>query len=294
MRSAGRPLERARRTEIRKLHLDCLDAYPDGTARLRLAAGKSLKERTVPLHEEAAEAIRELARLRHGQPDRGPVDSDLGEPVRYLFLRNGTLAHPDYLFANPLREICAELSILNGEGKAAIHAHRFRHTLGTELAEKGARMQTIMKVLGHKSPGMSMTYTHISDPTVLADYQAVLQPGAVIAGPLADTLRAGRLDQDALDWLKTNFYKTGLELGRCLRLPQEGPCECDLYLTCAKFVTTPQYAPRLRQRLCVERQLAADAESRGWEREVDRHQRTADRITSLLDDLGEPHDEPIE
>src|ERR1700733_10963479 len=61
---------------------------------------------------------------------------------------------------------------------------------------------------------------------------------------------------DALDWLKTNFYKTELELGHCLRLPQEGPCECDLYLTCAKFVTTAQYAPRLRERLCLERQRA--------------------------------------
>jgi hypothetical protein len=148
-----------------------------------------------------------------------------------------------------------------------------------------------MKVLGHKSPGMSMTYTHISDPTVLADYQAVLQPGAVIAGPLADTLRSGQLDQDALDWLKTNFSKTELELGRCLRLPQEGPCECDLYLTCAKFVTTPQYAPRLRERLCTEQQLVTDAESRGWDREVQRHRRIVERITGLLDDLGEPHAE---
>jgi integrase len=280
----------ARRTEIRKLHLDCLDAYPDGTPRLRLAAGKALKERTVPVHEEAAEAIRALVALRQGQSDRGIHDADLGQPVRYLFLRNGGLAHPDYLFAHPLGEICTELGILNGEGKAAIHPHRFRHTLGTQLAEKGARMQTIMKVLGHKSPGMSMTYTHISDPTVLADYQAVLQPGSVIAGPLADALRAGQIDQDALDWLKTNFYKTELELGRCLRLPQEGPCECDLYLTCAKFVTTPQYAPRLRDRLCVERQLVDDARTRGWEREIDRHQRVADRLAALLDDLGEPHD----
>lgn len=56
-----------------------------------------------------------------------------------------------------------------------------------------------MKVLGHKSPGMSMTYTHISDPTVLADYQAAVQPGAAIVGPLADTLRSGQLAQDALD-----------------------------------------------------------------------------------------------
>jgi len=297
IRALGCPLQRctllvarwsgARRTEIRKLHLDCLDAYPDGTPRLRLAAGKALKERTVPLHEEAADAVRELVKIRTDHADRGILDPDLGRPVRYLFLRNGTLAHPDYLFANPLGQICAELAILDGDGKPAIHAHRFRHTLGTQLAEKGARMQTIMKVLGHKSPGMSMTYTSISDPTVLADYQAVLQPGAVIAGPLAETLRAGYLDQEALDWFKTNFYKTELELGHCLRLPQEGPCECDLYLNCAKFVTTPQYAPRLRERLDVERQLVADARERGWDREVERHQRITERLLRLLRDLGE-------
>jgi len=125
---------------------------------------------------------------------------------------------------------------------------------------------------------------------VLADYQSVIQPGAVIAGPLADTLGAGRLGQDALDWLTANFYKTELELGHCLRLPQEGPCECDLYLTCAKFVTTPQYAPRLRERLFLERQLEDDARERGWEREVDRHQRAADRLRGLLSDLGSPCD----
>ena len=139
---------------------------------------------------------------------------------------------------------------------------------------------------------MSMTYANISDPVVLADYQSVLKPGAVIAGPLAQTLRAGRLGQDTLDWIKTNFYKTELELGHCLRLPQEGPCECDLYLACAKFVTTPQYAPRLRERLCLERQLADDARQRGWDREVDRHERISDRIRSLLAELGETCDPP--
>ena len=55
----------------------------------------------------------------------------------------------------------------------------------------------------------------------------------------------GGLSADEMDWIKTNFFKTELELGHCLRLPQEGPCECDLYLTCAKFVTTTEYAPRL-------------------------------------------------
>ena len=81
--------------------------------------------------------------------------------------------------------------------------------------------------------------SNISDPAGLADYQAVLQPGAVIAGPIAETLCAGQLGQDALGWLRTNFCKAELGLGRCLRLPWEGPAEWDLYLTCAKFVTTP-------------------------------------------------------
>jgi hypothetical protein len=42
------------------------------------------------------------------------------------------------------------------------------------------------------------------------------------------------------------LFKTELELGLCLRLPAEGPCECDLYLRCSKFFTTSEYAPRLR------------------------------------------------
>jgi hypothetical protein len=133
---------------------------------------------------------------------------------------------------------------------------------------------------------------NISDPIVLADYQAVMQPGAIVAGPLADTLRRGELDENAVNWLKTNFYKTELELGRCLRLPQEGPCECDLYLSCAKFVTTPQYAPRLRDRLRTEETLTADAVERGWEHEAERHRGTADRIRSLLAELDAQADGP--
>ncbi|WP_433714999.1 hypothetical protein ACQP2U_13790 [Nocardia sp. CA-084685] len=51
----------------------------------------------------------------------------------------------------------------------------------------------------------------------------------------------------------------GLRTGEVLRLPEEGPCECDLYLTCTKFLTTTEYAPRLKDRLCLEHTLAEDA-----------------------------------
>ncbi|WP_457125738.1 tyrosine-type recombinase/integrase [Mycobacteroides abscessus] len=278
----------ARRGEIRKLHMDCLSAYPDGTARLRLAAGKSAKERMVPLHEEAADAIRAVLEIRATQPDRPIYDIELGQPVRYLFLRHGRLACNDYLFRRALDTACTAAGLMEPDGSGRVNAHRFRHTLGTELGEKGARLQTIMKVLGHQSPGMSMTYVNMTDPTILADYASVLTPGALIAGPQAEAIRGGQLGEEAVNWLKTNFLKTELELGRCLRLPQEGPCECDLYLTCSKFVTTPAYADRLRRRVTVEDELITDAQDRGLVREVERHQRIRARVIDLLTELNEP------
>jgi hypothetical protein len=96
-----------------------------------------------------------------------------------------------------------------------------------------------------------------------------------------------------VNWLKSNFFKTELELGHCLRLPAEGPCECELYFTCAKFVTTPAYAPRLRCRRQIELTLAADAAARGWAREAERHRMTVTRLEQLLTELGEPLEGPV-
>jgi hypothetical protein len=102
--------------------------------------------------------------------------------------------------------------------KPMITAHRFRHTVGTELAEGGARLHTIMKMLGHTSTEMTLVYAHISDKPMAEDYQKVLGPGAELAGPLAEQLRAGVLPEESVEWLKTNFFKTELEPGHCLRL----------------------------------------------------------------------------
>jgi integrase len=281
----------ARRGEIQRLALDCLERYPDGTARLRLPAGKTYRERVVPLHEDAAAAIQAVVDLRRNGIERTFVDDLTGLPVRYLFMGRGKLLSTHYLIEVPLRRACAAAGLMDADGRATVTAHRFRHTLGTQLAERGAKLHTIMRVLGHESPSMAMVYARISDPEVLRDYQAVLGPGAVIAGPGAEAVRGGTLGAAAVDWLKTNFLKTELELGHCLRLPAEGPCECDLYLSCAKFVTTPAYAPRLRARRQTELALITDARGRKWPREVERHRCIVARLERLLGELGEPLEE---
>lgn len=279
----------ARRDEIRRLEMDCLDAYPDGTPRLRIPAGKTHTERVVPLNEEAAQAVRELKTSVHR--GRGIVDRVTKLPTHYLFTSRGKLLSSWYLFDQGLkkaREAAGVPAEWNGPGSTA---HRFRHTLGMQLAERGAKLYTVMNVLGHTSPHMSLVYARVSDDAVKQDYEKVLGPGAEIAGPLAHTIKAGELPEADVEWIKTNFFKTELELGHCLRLPQEGPCECDLYLSCAKFVTTRDYTTRLRVRRALELELVEDAKTRGWEREIERHRRTAQRIEQLLHDLGEPIEE---
>lgn len=282
----------ARRDEIRRLEFDCLDSYLNGLARLRIPAGKTDEERMVPLNEEGADAIRKLQRI--SRPGRGVVDPMTGRPTRYLFSNRGRPFSSSYLFDTALRTACEAAGLLWEDGGPGVTAHRFRHTLGTELAESGARLHTIMSVLGHRSPGMSIVYARISDEAVKEDYEKILGPGATIAGPIADTLRAGELSDATVDWLKTNFFKTELELGHCLRLPQEGPCECDLYLACPKFVTTAEYVPRLRARREKEFTLIENAISNGWEREVERHRCSVRRIDQLLADLNEPLEEEKE
>lgn len=276
----------ARRSEIRNLDLDCLDAYPDGAARLRIPVGKGKSERLVPLHEEAAAAIRDLQQIAVAV--RGFREDQTGAETRRLFVHRGLLLSTSHLFETALERVCTQAGLIDQDGKPMITAHRFRHTVGTDLAEGGARLHTIMKMLGHTSTEMTLVYAHISDKVIAEDYQKVLGPGAELAGPLAEQLRAGTLSKESVEWLKTNFFKTELELGHCLRLPQEGPCECDLYLSCAKFVTTKEYAPRLRSRRLRELELIEDAISQGWDREVERHRCAAKRIEQLLEELGEP------
>lgn len=278
----------ARRDEIRRLTLDCLDAYPDGHPRLRIPAGKGYAERMIPLHRDAAAALEQAISLARAQNAIARHDPAAGRDVSHVFVRRGQLLSATFLFDDALRAACQAAGLADANGAPAVSAHRFRHTAGTQLAEGGARIQTIMAILGHKSARMSLIYAHLSDPEIRRQYENALAAGPQVAGPAAQALLDGAPDDQAVHWLQTSFLKTELELGHCLRLPAEGPCECDLARNCPKFLATTDYAPRLRARLCREDQLTADALQRGRDREAERHQATRRRIRQLLADLGEP------
>ena len=107
----------ARRDEIRHLPLDCLDHYPDGTPRLRLPGRKTYKERMVPLHQDAGDALQKLIDLRKDGPERPFTDERTGEQVRYLFMDHGKLLSLFYLFNTPIQQACEETGLVVPGGK---------------------------------------------------------------------------------------------------------------------------------------------------------------------------------
>lgn len=178
----------ARRDEIRRLTIDCLDRYPDGHPRLRIPVGKGHTERIIPLHPDAAAAVEEVIARAKTQNPMARRDQTTGEVVHYVFVRRGKLVSASTLFDDAFRTVCAAAGLVDPQGQPTVSAHRLRHTMGTQLAEGGARLQTIMAVLGHKSTAMAMIYTRISDPEVRRQYEAALTAGHRIAGSAAETL----------------------------------------------------------------------------------------------------------
>ena len=180
----------ARRDEIRRLALDCLDTYPDGHPRLRIPVGKGYAERSIPLHPHAAAALKPLIELARNQASTAPVRPQR-RPARsqHVFLRARQAAVQLASVRPRPPEACTAAGLVDSAGKPTVSAHRFRHTIGTQLAEGGARLQTIMAVLGHRSPNMSLIYSTLSDPTVKQQYQDALDrhlgPDVTLAGPAA-------------------------------------------------------------------------------------------------------------
>jgi len=119
----------ARRSEVRRLTTDCLDSYADGTARLRIPVGKTARERMIPLHDEAAEALRTVLAIRADFADRRLPDERTGEWVRFIFVWRGKLMSDRHLFGTPLKRVCEAAGLMDAVGKPTITMHRFRHTL---------------------------------------------------------------------------------------------------------------------------------------------------------------------
>lgn len=116
--------------------------------------GKGSKYRTVYFSARAEFLIRSYLQSR---TDDSP----------YLFV---TLRNPHRMLkTNSIRDIMKKIS--NESGIPKIHPHRFRHTMATNLVEKGCDITDVQQMLGHTKLDTTMRYTHTSKKKVKAAHE---------------------------------------------------------------------------------------------------------------------------
>ncbi len=135
----------ARFGELAALEVGDFDAE---TGTLYIAVSKSGKPRHVPLNAEGCAFVQTLV---IGRAAAAP-----------LLEREGGLHWGKNLYVRPLEQACAAAKI-----EPAISFHELRHTYASLLAQNGADLLTLSKLLGHSDTRVtSRHYAHLCDRTL--------------------------------------------------------------------------------------------------------------------------------
>ena len=116
-----------------------------------LVKGKGGKERVVPLHEPALDALRDW--LPHRK------DGLAGAGSLYLFPARDPRRH---LTRQRFFQLLKELAGFAGIDPQRLSPHVLRHAFATHLIEHGADLRSVQTMLGHADIATTQIYTHVA------------------------------------------------------------------------------------------------------------------------------------
>jgi integrase len=165
--------------ECVNLSFDCLRTRGPAQWAIHVPLGKLKTERLVPVDSTVCDVINRLRSLR--PPDTPSTN-------RFLLVRPRSRYSVTRMVRTALRDVVRAVEI-----KTRIVPHQFRHTYGTEMLRAGVSFAAVMKLLGHKSPHMTMQYIEITQQDLQREFQlARSQPRHIAPHPKAPLVsRAG-------------------------------------------------------------------------------------------------------
>lgn len=117
-----------------------------------LVHGKGSKERIVPIHQTALDAIGEYMQVRPAFFAAGKKASP------FLFPGSGKSGH---LTRDGFFKILKKCAVLAGVSPASVSPHVLRHSFASHLLAGGANLRSIQTMLGHEDISTTQIYTHV-------------------------------------------------------------------------------------------------------------------------------------
>jgi integrase len=187
---------------------------------LRIPVGKLHNDRTVPLHPVLVELIDDYRTQRGPSPSGFLVVRNDGQPFERRTIHRYVAA------------------VAKRAGTGHVHPHQLRHTLATQLLNRGMSLEAIAALLGHRSPRMTLVYARISSERVAEQYFAATGAVETVSGPRGVDAEARLLAQD---------HRRLLGNGRCTR-PAQLDCSYQTICEgCGFFETGPEFLTILRR-----------------------------------------------
>jgi integrase len=156
--------------ECLDLPLDCLRCIGQDQWAIHVPLGKLRTERLVPLDALVCGIVHRLRLLR--SQDALAADG-------FLLARPRGRSRLGYELRIALHEIAADIGI-----RSRIVPHQFRHSFATEMLRAGVSLPVLMKLLGHKTPKMTLRYLEVSLSDVQREFQlAQLHPRHLAPAP---------------------------------------------------------------------------------------------------------------
>jgi site-specific recombinase XerD len=142
------------------LSVDCVRPLGPNQWAIHVPLGKLKTERWVPVDSMVCQLVERIRSLR---PPTAPKAGRLLLPRprgRFMLIRRLRAA---------LQDVAAAAGIT-----ARIVPHQFRHTYGTEMLRAGVGFAGVMKLLGHKSPHMTLEYLEITQQDLQREFHLAL------------------------------------------------------------------------------------------------------------------------
>ena len=111
-----------------------------------LIHGKGAKERIVPMHSGAVNALNKWLNARGDNPSK------------YVFPSRGTSGH---ITRDAFFKLLKKCAILSGIEPTRVSPHVLRHSFASHLLAGGANLRAIQTMLGHEDISTTQIYTHV-------------------------------------------------------------------------------------------------------------------------------------
>ena len=127
------------------------------TAQVLKILGKGNKERMIPVHEVAMQAINDYLLKRAKEMKKNLSD--------YIFINKYGTCISRHEFWRQLNNLSEKSGL-----KIKLYPHLIRHSFASHLLSRGADLRSIQELLGHSSISTTQIYTHIDKKDIKAIY----------------------------------------------------------------------------------------------------------------------------